>query len=129
MKHLILIIILQTLIILSLSSIRLNSKHRNTEAQTDDAANGILKNVTIVVPLKYLSTKIIAVTAASFRSLKQNIICNFLLLMHLNLQFTKSAKWSLSLKVVEQHSIILFKNLSSKMELASYRSSKIVLMW
>ena len=28
---------------------------QNTEAQTDNAANGILKSVTIVVPLKYLS--------------------------------------------------------------------------
>ena len=54
MKRLILILIWQTLIILSLSNIRL-TRSGNAAAQDDNDANGILKSATIAVPLKYLS--------------------------------------------------------------------------
>ena len=57
MKQLILITTLQTLIILRLSSIRLNSKLLgNTAAQPNpNHTNKILKNATIAMPFKYLS--------------------------------------------------------------------------
>ena len=54
MKRLILMLIWQTLIILSLSNITL-TRLGNAAAQDDNDANGILKNATIAVPLKYLS--------------------------------------------------------------------------
>ena len=54
MKRLILMLIWQTLIIVSLSNITL-TRLGNAAAQDDNDANGILKNATIAVPLKYLS--------------------------------------------------------------------------
>ena len=49
-------LILQALIILNLSSINLSRLLQNTAAQpAPSAANEILKNATIVVPLKYLN--------------------------------------------------------------------------
>ena len=54
MKRLILMLIWQTLIILSLSNITL-TRLGNAAAQDDNDANGILKNATIAAPLKYLS--------------------------------------------------------------------------
>ena len=53
---------MQTLIILNISSIRLNYK----ETPSVNAANGILKNKRIAVPLKYLTN--------SWRSLEMPLI-------------------------------------------------------